>query len=311
MTDGGPIGLKAILDDSQFSAGLSRYLAGLDKMAAGGVDASAAAKQQDIALVNLAKTMSDPSGPNIAIAALDRLEQQFKEGKISAEQYAQGTQAIQEGFGIITDESRATAGALLKLEESYGKGEISAKEYTQELKKLTRAEDAAGDSAVEQAAKIELVEKAYAQASDLIKSGLGLAELGANFDRQKQRFEAFAESAGGGAANLEAFQRGAGGTVNKMEAMTSASRLLQMGIVGNATEMEKVVEAATRLGDQTQSAGSRVNDFALMLANTSLPRLDAYGLSAGFVRGRMAELQAATADMTREQAFAQAVFEAS
>jgi len=225
MTDGDPIGLKAVLDDSQFSEGLKRYLAGLDRMAAGGDDAAAAAKLQDIALVNLAKTMADPTGAKVAIAALDRLEQQFKEGKISAEKYAQGTQAIQEGFGIITDESKAMAGTLLKLEESFNSGDLSAEDYAKELRALTIAEEeaaaaakklakeedtaakelkeaaeAANQAAIAQAARIEVMEKAFAQAGDLIRGGLGLAELGANFDRQKMRFEAFAKEAGGAAA---------------------------------------------------------------------------------------------------------------
>jgi hypothetical protein len=197
------------------------------------------------------------------------------------------------------------------MEAATGEAKSGAMQMSQALKGVDTSIEESAQSNVELAASVELVEKAYSQAEELIRSGLGLAELGANFDRQQARFEAFAEQAGGAAANLEAFQRGAGGTVNKMEAMTSASQLLQMGIVGNAAEMEKVVEAATRLGDQTQSAGDRVSDFALMLANTSIPRLDAYGLSAGYVRERIIELQEANFDMTREQAFAQAVFEAS
>ena len=170
--------------------------------------------------------------------------------------------------------------------------------------------DDTGDDAVKHAAKIEILEKAYDQARQTIEAGIGLAELGAAFERQERRFEAFSGGAEKAQANLEAFQQGAGGTVNKMEAMSSASRLLQMGLVQDAAEMEKVVEMATRLGDQTASAGTRVSDFALMLANTSIPRLDSYGISAGFVRNRMQELQTANEDMTREQAFSQAVFEA-
>jgi hypothetical protein len=82
-----------------------------------------------------------------------------------------------------------------------------------------------------------------------------------------------------------------------------------MGLVTNADEMSNVVEMATRLGDQTASASDRVGDFALLLANQSIPRLDNFGISSGRVRARIKELQEETAGLSREQAFMQAVME--
>jgi hypothetical protein len=141
------------------------------------------------------------------------------------------------------------------------------------------------------------------------KAVLDIAKMGAQAERIERRFGAFAQAAGGAEQVLAAFQRGAGGAASKMDAMASSSQLLQMGLVGNAAEMERVVTMATRLGDQTQSVTDRVENFALLLANQSLPRLDSFGISSGKVRARIQELQAATEGMTRETAFMTAVME--
>ncbi|GAF97811.1 unnamed protein product, partial [marine sediment metagenome] len=137
-----------------------------------------------------------------------------------------------------------------------------------------------------------------------------LAKLGATAERVEERFGKFAEEAGGATEILEAFQVGAGGAASEMDAMLSSSKLLQMGLVDNADEMTTVVEMATRLGDQTADVTSRVEDFALMLANQSIPRLDNFGISSGQVRERIAELMGSVEGMTRETAFMQATMEA-
>jgi len=138
---------------------------------------------------------------------------------------------------------------------------------------------------------------------------LAMAKMGAQSERVEKRFSAFAQAAGGATSILDAFQKGAGGAASKMEAMQSASKLLQMGLVQDANSMERVVEMATRLGDQTAGVGDRVQDFALMLSNMSIPRLDNFGISSGKVRARIEELQKSVVGMTRETAFMQAVME--
>jgi len=136
-----------------------------------------------------------------------------------------------------------------------------------------------------------------------------MAQLGASMERVEDRFGKFAQTAGGSTKILEAFQKGAGGTVDQMSAMTAASALLQQGLVTNAFEMEKTVELATRLGSQTVSATDRINDFSQLLRNQSIQLLDNFGISSGVVRERIKELQAATAGLSREEAFRIAVFE--
>jgi hypothetical protein len=171
------------------------------------------------------------------------------------------------------------------------------------------AMDDTGRSALETEARLEIMRKAMNAVQMIAREGLELAQLGAQAERVERRFAAFAEEAGGATVILDAFQDGAGGTVSKMDAMSSASRLLQMGLVEDASSMERVVEMATRLGDQTASATDRVADFSLLLANTSIPRLDNFGISSGKVRARIKELQDQTEGLSRESAFMQAVME--
>jgi uncharacterized protein YukE len=169
---------------------------------------------------------------------------------------------------------------------------------------------------------IQSAEKGFDKLSDVVKTAgiaiagvfaadkvLDMAKMGAQAERIERRFGAFSAAAGGAEAVLAAFQRGAGGAASKMDAMASSSQLLQMGLVSNTAEMERVVTMATRLGDQTQSVTDRVENFALLLANQSLPRLDSFGISSGKVRARILELQEATEGMTRETAFMTAVME--
>jgi hypothetical protein len=134
-------------------------------------------------------------------------------------------------------------------------------------------------------------------------------QMGVQSQSATLRFERFAGSAERAEELLTAFQVATDGTVDRMGAMTSAARLLQMGLVSNSDEMATVAQIATRLGDQTQGATDRISDFSLLLANQSIPRLDNFGISSGKVRARIKELQAATKDLSREEAFKIAVME--
>lgn len=136
-----------------------------------------------------------------------------------------------------------------------------------------------------------------------------LTKLGASAKAQGLRFERFAGSTGQATKLLDAFNEGSLNTVDRMTAMGSAGRLLQMGLVETSDEMQQVAAMATRLGDQTMDAGSRIADFAAMLANQSIPRLDNFGISSGRVRQRINELIESGQALNREQAFKMAVME--
>lgn len=214
---------------------------------------------------------------------------------LETSQFEQGAKAYNAGIDAMEAANTEFAG--------------STDDVTEGLSAVDDATATTGKSAVELAAQMDLVTAAYDAVAAAVGEAIELADLGSQANRAEDRFRAFAGEIGDADELLAAFNQGAGGTVDKLTAMASAGRLLQMGLVQNNAEMEQVVEIATRLGDQTQSAGDRVSDFALLLANQSIPRLDNFGISSGKVRARIAELQAEFKGMSREAAFSQAVFE--
>jgi len=111
--------------------------------------------------------------------------------------------------------------------------------------------------------------------------------------------------------NLQAMSRATRGLISDTEQMKIANQLLGMNIVQTADQLEQVVGVSRRLGKEFRGLGAReaAEEFAIMIANMSVARLDSFGLSSGEVRKRINELLATTEGMTREQAFFQATME--
>ena len=142
------------------------------------------------------------------------------------------------------------------------------------------------------------------------KAAYELGVLGAQSLRTKRAFEAISGGALSAADNLDAMRRATRGAMSEQAMMASANQLLQMGLAGNAAELENITTMATRLGSAMgKEAGPAVAEFSLMLANQSIPRLDTFGISASKVRTRILELQAATPGLSREMAFMTATME--
>lgn len=113
--------------------------------------------------------------------------------------------------------------------------------------------------------------------------------------------------------NLQAMERATRGLISQTEQMKIANQLLGMNIVETDEQLEQVVGVSRRLGKEFKGLGAKeaAEEFAIMIANMSVARLDSFGLSSGRVRKRILELMAATEGMTREQAFFQATMEES
>jgi len=146
-------------------------------------------------------------------------------------------------------------------------------------------------------------------AMGLVKAAFELGSLGESADRSRLYFQAWSGSAETAAINLAAVQRATGGALTSMEAMRAASKYLGMGLAKNAIELEQLAHMAVILGGDTRTATQAIEEFALMLANQSILRMDTFNLSSGAARTRMDELQKATAGMTREAAFLAVVME--
>lgn len=100
------------------------------------------------------------------------------------------------------------------------------------------------------------------------------------------------------------------GMVSDADLMTGASKLMAMGLASTSDEASRLTELAVKLGAAFGTeAGPALENFALMLANTSYLRLDTFGLSADRARARVAELTEANKDLTTSAAFVQAVLE--
>lgn len=150
---------------------------------------------------------------------------------------------------------------------------------------------------------------ALAIAKQVGEIAFNLAKIGAQSEAAEARFRAFAGGAEQAADIMQRLEEVTGGAISRIEGMQAATKLLSMGLAKNADEVAALTNIAVRLGDQTMSAGERVNDFALLLANQSVMRLDNFGISSGKVRERIQELQEATPGLTREMAFLQATME--
>ena len=100
------------------------------------------------------------------------------------------------------------------------------------------------------------------------------------------------------------------GAMRDADLMQAGSKLMAMGLASSREEAGKLAKMATALGvAMGEDAGTALENFTLMLANQSIPRLDTFGISSGKVRERILELMEANKSLTREQAFMQAVME--
>lgn len=193
--------------------------------------------------------------------------------------------------------------------------QVKADKLTQEISELSAATDESANSAKKAeggfAGFMNVLKAvgALAVAKKILDTANELGNLALQADTAKARFEAFAGGARQAADVLSAVKAATGGALSEMDAMTASTKLMQMGLASSADEVATLTNMAIKLGDQTMSAGERVNDFALLLANQSVMRLDNFGISSGKVRQRIQELQEATPGLTREMAFMQATVE--
>lgn len=113
------------------------------------------------------------------------------------------------------------------------------------------------------------------------------------------------------AKNMEAMRRATNGLVSETEQQTIANQLLGMGIASSSEQLEEVVTVSRRLGSAFKGLGAKdaADEFALMMANMSVERLDAFGISSGKVRARIDEMLKSGEAANREQAFFNAAME--
>lgn len=140
---------------------------------------------------------------------------------------------------------------------------------------------------------------------------LGTVTQAAKVTAVTNTFERLVEVVGGDAVlAMEDLRFATRGMVSDADLMAATNKFLSMGIATTTDEAAKLSEIATQLGTAMgEDATASMENFALMMANQSIPRLDSFGISSGAVRTKITALMEATEGMTREQAFNIAVME--
>jgi hypothetical protein len=144
-----------------------------------------------------------------------------------------------------------------------------------------------------------------------LKKGFDFAKEGAQLAKVEDTFESLSRSIGTSSSSmLRSLREATAGMVTDIELMSANSRFLSMGLADSADEAANLSRIAVTLGGAMgKEAGPAMEEFALLMANQSIPRLDTFGISAGKVRQRIKDLQAATPGLSRETAFMTATME--
>lgn len=123
------------------------------------------------------------------------------------------------------------------------------------------------------------------------------------------QFDALAGGAETADALIAQLRETTKGSVSDFDLMLGSNQLMTMGLADTNDEVNQLIEMALALRKPTQSAGDAIDDFAKLLANQSVMRLDNFGISSGRVRDRIKELQDEVEGLNREDAFKMAVLE--
>jgi hypothetical protein len=111
-------------------------------------------------------------------------------------------------------------------------------------------------------------------------------------------------------SGMEALRTATRGMIADTDLMAAGNKFMAMGLADSEEQMAKLSEIATQLGmAMGEDATASMENFALMMANQSTPRLDSFGISSGAVKERIAELMETVEGMTKEVAFNTAVME--
>ena len=139
---------------------------------------------------------------------------------------------------------------------------------------------------------------------------VNLAKDAAQFEKVEKTWKSLTGTGKDYRKEMDKLRDATRGMVRDQDLLQATNKFLAMGLADSNDEAAKLLEMSTQLSmamgyDATQGA----EDFAMMLANQSIPRLDNFGISSGKVRERIEELMAADQNLTREQAFMNAVME--
>lgn len=119
-----------------------------------------------------------------------------------------------------------------------------------------------------------------------------MVQLGEGANKAENAFRALTSGIGDYNTLMTRLRTVTLGVADDMTLQQGASRLLSMGIATNADELSRLSEMAVKLGGAMgKDAANAMQDFALLLANNSVRRLDNFGISVDAVKQKMDELK--------------------
>lgn len=148
-----------------------------------------------------------------------------------------------------------------------------------------------------------------AAAQQLANITLELNQLGAVTTQTQNVFEALSGELKSSSSLLENLRKSTKGIVSDTALMQGANQLMRMGLAENSAEVEQLIDMAVKLKQPTDTAAEAVDNFAMMLANQSVERLDSFGISSAKVRAEIEKLIETGQALNREEAFKMAVLD--
>jgi hypothetical protein len=191
------------------------------------------------------------------------------------------------------------------------KGKNDARQLKGDLKTTKTEAKKTGVSMEGLAKGVGLATAAFGTAAVATKVLYDTIKAGAQIEAAALTFDSLTASVGSTSeAMLGDLKTATDGMISNLDLMRSANQFVAMGLATTSEEAATLAEVGSTLGAAFRGdAVAGMEEFSLLLANQSIPRLDSFGISAGAVRTRIAELVAETPNMTREAAFMQAVME--
>ena len=138
-----------------------------------------------------------------------------------------------------------------------------------------------------------------------------LVEVGTKANMVDSTFKALSGTAQDYVANMNMMRAATGNVVDDMELQSGASKLFSMQLADSGEAASKMAAVAIKLSQAMgeMDPGAAIENFALMLSNNSLLRLDTLGISASRVRERMKELAEEFPELDRNARFVKATME--
>jgi hypothetical protein len=274
------------------------------------VDAQKGMAETGSAADQMATHMDAASAASHRLAAAEAVQQR------AARELRDAQRALAEYVGNVGEEAqRDLEQAVIDAKEAMEKADREVDEAKRGLQQLGGEVDDTGGrfkkfglTLVDMKAGLDMATGALRGVIDVAREGYEFARAGAMADRATTAFENLSGGALAGRDNLQAMLEATDNTLDSLSAMEASSKLMSMGLAGNADELGELAEMAVTLGrafgrDATQA----LDEFGLLLANRSILRLDTFGIASGRVRERVNELTKAGLDA--DAAFKEATFE--